>query len=80
MVRMLRSQPQAGTIIQPEPGAFGLFGRHFQTFIPPYPFNALVVHSPSLVSKPRRDPAIAIAAILARQFNNVFGEHLLVSG
>ncbi len=80
MVRVLWAQPHAGAVIQPEPGAFGLPGRHFQALFPPYPLNALVGHSPPLVSEQRRDPAITIAAILARQLNDVFGEHRLVSG
>lgn len=79
MIRVLWAEPLAGAAVQPRSGAFGLFGRHFQALFPPYPFNTLVVHSPPLVSEQRRDPAKTIGAILARQHNNVFGEHTLVS-
>jgi hypothetical protein len=51
MVRVLWAEPQAGAIVQPQSGAFRLFSGHFQAFFPPYPFNPLVVHSPTLVSK-----------------------------
>jgi hypothetical protein len=47
MVGTLRPQPNARPVVEPEPPAFGLFGRDFQPLTSPDPFNALLVHRPS---------------------------------
>ena len=72
MLRVLGSQSQIGTILQPDPRAFGLSGRSFQA-ISPYLLNPLVVCSPPRAPQQDRDPATTIAAKFDRQFNNVFG-------
>lgn len=75
-----RSQADTGSIIQPQPGAFGLFCRHFQPFFAPDPLYSLMVHSPSIVPEHCRDPAVSIATIAACQLDDLFGEHHLVFG
>ena len=47
MVRMLGAPPHDRAVGQPEPAAFRLLLRHFQTFPAPEPFHALVVHPPA---------------------------------
>ena len=44
----LRPEPYAGAIVQPEPPALGLPGRHLQPLRPPDPLHLLVVAPPAL--------------------------------
>jgi hypothetical protein len=46
MVGTLWPQANARPVVEPEPPAFGLFGRDFQPLTSPDPFNALLVHQP----------------------------------
>jgi hypothetical protein len=59
MVRALRPQPDAGPIIQPKSAFLGLLLRDFQPFLPPYPFNALVICMPAAVVQQPSDHAIS---------------------
>ena len=43
MPRILRSQPDARTVVQPQPPAFRLLLRNLQSFAPPDPLHTLVV-------------------------------------
>ena len=72
VVRVLRPQPDAGAISQPEPGLLRLPGRNFEPLAPPEAFNPLVVHHPARGRAQKlRDLPIAISAILADQGGNV---------
>ena len=46
MARTLSLWLNAGTVIQPQPAAFGSFLRHFKAFSPPDPIDPLQVHPP----------------------------------
>ena len=63
-------EPDAGTVVQPQPTTFWLFLRHFQSFPPPQSLDSFVIHSPALSAKQRGDSRIAIAAVLGRQFSH----------
>ena len=67
MVLPARPQSDAGSVIEPEPAALGLFGWNLKPLPSPDAFNSLVVHVPAFGSQQCRDAAIAIAAIEARQ-------------
>jgi hypothetical protein len=79
MVAMLRPQPDARPVIQPEPPLLWLFHWHFQPLSSPQPFDALVVHMPASISQQRSDPTIAVAAILPGQFDHVGNQSLFIS-
>jgi len=74
MVGILRPKPDARTFIQPEPAALGLSVRNFEPLTPPYPFNPFDVHHPARTVQHRRDAAIAIAAILESERDDVGGQ------
>jgi hypothetical protein len=75
----LSAQTQARSIAQPEPASFGLSDGHLQPLAPPDPLDPLVVDDPACRrSQHLRDLPIAIAAILAGQFDDVGGQPLLV--
>ena len=78
MVWPLGPQPDARSVREPEPPAFGLFGGNFQPLAPPNPFDPLVVDLPADVTQQGRDLAVAVAAILAGEFNDVSRQSLFI--
>ena len=67
MVRPLRPQADAGSVVDPQPASLGLLCRHFQPLPSPDAFDPLVVHTPALAAEQCRDPAITVATIGAGQ-------------
>jgi hypothetical protein len=63
---------------QAKAATLGLLGRDLQTLTPPDPLHALVVHNPARIAQQGRDRPVAIAAISARQLDEVGRELLLV--
>jgi hypothetical protein len=57
--------------MEPEPPAFGLLLWNLEPLSPPDPFHPLVVYHPSCSMQHRRDPTIAIPAILSGKFDDV---------
>jgi hypothetical protein len=79
MVGPLGAKTDAGSVCQPKPAALGLPGGNFQPLAPPYPFDPLVVDDPARARPQQlRDLPIAIAAILAGQFDDVGRQPFLV--
>ena len=78
MVRALRPQPDAGTIIQPKSAFLGLLLRDFKPFLPPNPFDALVIYMPAAVVQHSGDHAISIASELFGQCDDVLGQPCFV--
>jgi len=63
MARILRPEPHAGAVVQPQTPAFGLLLRDLQPLPPPDAIDALLVHVPPVAPQQSGDPAIAIATI-----------------
>ena len=80
MVGPLRPQTNARPVVEPEPPAFGLFGRDFQPLTSPDPLDTLLVHPPAGATQQCRDPAIPVAAVLAGKFDDVGSQDCLVIG
>ena len=79
VIAMLRPEPEARAISQPKPAALGLFGGNLQPLSPPDPLDALVVDDPaSRRPQQLRDLAIAVAAVLPGQFDDIGREPFLV--
>ena len=78
VIAVLGPQPDARSVCQPEPAAFGLFMGDLQPLASPDPFDPLVVDDPARLLQQPSDLAIAVAAVLAGQRNNVGGEQLFV--
>ncbi len=78
MVSMPGPSPDAGPIVQPQSPPLGLLLRHFQAFLPPEPFDSLVVNIPAFPSKQRCDPSIAVAAELCGQRDDSSNEPGLI--
>ena len=67
MIAVGRAVPTTGAIGEPQPAALGLLLRHLQSFPPPDPFHAFVIHAPALPLQEHRDPSIPIPSILSGQ-------------
>ena len=67
MAGVLRPQPDAGAVGEPQPPAFRLFSRYFEPLTPPDTLHPLGIDPPTLGAQQRGDAAIAIAAIGAGQ-------------
>jgi len=78
MIALLRPQPDARSVGQPEPAALGLFMGDLQPLALPDTLDPLVVDCPARLAQQRSDLAIAIAAVLPGKLDNIGGETLLV--
>jgi hypothetical protein len=78
MVGPLRTQVNAGPVIQPEPPLPGLPVRHLQPLLPPDPLHALHVYRPASGPQQRRDPAVSMSAILRGQRDNAPGQSHII--
>jgi hypothetical protein len=78
MVAMFRSEPDARSICEPKTAVFRLFVGYLQPLTPPDAFHPLVVQKPARISQQRGDLAIAVAAVLTGQFDDIGGQTLFV--
>jgi len=78
VIAVLRPQPDARSVGQPEPAALGLLVGDLQPLASPDPLNPLVVDRPARLAQQSCDLAIAVAAVLPGQFDDVGGEPLLI--
>ena len=80
MVGMLGPEPDAGSVIEPEPPALGLLVGNLQPLASPDPVHPLDPHFPPRPLQQRRDPPRAVAAILGGKGDDVGGQCRLVIG
>src|SRR5262247_1691147 len=78
MIAVLRPQPDARSVGQPEPAAFGLFIGDLQPLASPDALDPLVVDYPARLAQQPCDLAIAVAAILLGKLGNIGRQTLLV--
>ena len=78
MIRALRPQTEAGSVVQPEPSLLRLLLWHLQPLPPPDPLHPLHVHRPTCCAQERRDAAIAVAPILGGERNDVRRQRLFI--
>src|SRR5262249_6085752 len=78
MIALLRPQPDARSVVRPEPAALGLLMGDLQPLALPDTLDPLVVDYPARLAQELGDLAIAIAAVLPGKLDNIGGETLLV--
>jgi hypothetical protein len=78
MIALLRPQPNARSVGQPEPAALGLLMGNLEPLTLPDTLDPLVVDYRALLAQERGDLAVAIAAVLPGELDNIGGETLLV--
>src|SRR5437762_10700290 len=79
MIALLRAQPHARSVGQPEPAALGLLRWDLQPLASPDTLDPLVVDYPARLPQQSGDLAIAVAAVLPGKLDNIGRETLLVS-
>ena len=78
MIAVLRPQPDARSVGQPEPASFGLFIGDLQPLASPDALDPLVVDYPARLAQQPCDLAIAVAAVLLGKLDNIGRQTLLV--
>jgi hypothetical protein len=78
MITLLRAQPNARSVGQPESAALGLLSWDLQPLASPDTLDPLVVDYPARLPQQFGDLAIAVAAVLPGKLNNIGRETLLV--
>ena len=78
MVGVLRPQPHTRSIVEPQPPARLLLLRNLQPFATPDALDPVLANLPAISLQQRRDPAVAIASILAGQLHDGLGECIFV--
>src|SRR4051794_39974470 len=78
MVAGLGPKADAGSVREPQPPALGLLLGNLEPLAAPDAFDALVVPPPARIAQQGRDLAIAVAAVLACEFDQVGREGFLV--
>src|SRR5262245_9803182 len=78
MIALLRPQPNARSVGQPQPAALGLLMGNLQPLTSPDTLDPLVVDCAARLAQQRGDLAIAVAAVLPGKLDNIGGETLLV--
>ena len=78
VVAMLGPQPDARSVRQPEPSAFGLLPGDLQPLASPNPLDPLVVDEPACSAQQLGDLAVAVASGTAQKLDDVGPEPLLV--
>src|SRR6185436_13254862 len=78
MIALLRAQPNARSVGQPQPAALGLLRWDLQPLTSPDTLDPLVVNYPARLPQQFGDLAIAVAAVLPGKLDNIGRETLLV--
>ena len=78
MVRALRTEPDAGSVIQPQAPSLLLFRWDLKPFALPDPVDALVVHVPTRGAQKGGDDRVSVAPVLTSQDDDVLGQLLFV--
>ena len=78
VIAVLWPQPDARSVIEPQPPAFRLPPWNLQPLAPTDPFDPLTIDQPARIPQQRRDLAVAVAAIETGEFDDVGGQPLFV--
>ena len=78
VIAVLGPEPDAGAVVQPETTALRLPGGNLQPLASPDPLDPLVVDEPAGPAQQLGDLAIAVAAILPGQFDDVGRQPLFI--
>jgi hypothetical protein len=78
VIAVLGPEPDAGAVVEPEATPLRLPGRNLQPLASPDPLDPLVVDEPASPAQQLGDLAIAIAAILPGQFDDVGRQPLFI--
>ena len=78
MVGPLGTQPNTGSVVEPQTSPLRLFAGHLQPLAPPDPLDPLVVDLPAGVAQQGGDPPIAVVAVPTGQLDHVPDQAVLI--
>src|SRR5271155_5002348 len=78
VIRSLWPQPHARTVIEPEPSPWFLLLGYLQPFATPDALHSIFPHLPACRPQQRRDPPVAVTAILTGQGNDRLGQRIFI--
>src|SRR5271168_3250288 len=78
MIRSLRPQAKARSVVEPQPPSRPLFLRHFQPFAPPDPLHSILAHMPAPIPQQSGDPPVAVPSVFAGQRHDVSRQRIFV--
>ena len=78
VIAVLGPESDAGAVVQPETTALRLPGGHLQPLASPDPLDPLVVDEPAGPAQQLGDLAVAVAAVLPGQFDDVGRQPLFI--
>lgn len=78
MVPALRPEPNARSIVEPQPPPWLLLLRNFQPFATPDALDSILANMPVRPLQQSRDASVTAPPVLAGQFNNCLCESILV--
>jgi hypothetical protein len=78
VVRALGPETHAGAVVQPQPAPLRLLAWHLEPLAAPDPLDPLRVHPPAGGPQQGGDPPVAVAAVRARERDDVGRQQLLV--
>lgn len=79
VIAMLWPEPNARSIVEPEPASRPMFLGYFQPLTVPDPLYAITANLPAGLDQQRGDPAVAIASVLRGQSDNRSRQRIFVS-
>ena len=79
MIAILRTQPNALSVIQPEPPLLGLLLWNLKPLSSPQPFNTAIADGPTCFSKQCCNPAITVSAKLSGQLDHIRNKPVFIS-
>jgi hypothetical protein len=79
MIAVLRSQPNAGAVVEAQPPSRLLPFGYFKPLTAPDPLDAITANLPAGFGKKRPDPSIAIASIMRSQRDNRSRQRIFIS-
>ena len=78
MLLALWPEPYARAVVEPQPASWLLLLRYLQPLATPDPLYAILAHPPAGSLQQRRDPAIAITAVLAGKLDDGLRECVFI--
>jgi hypothetical protein len=79
MVAVLRSQPDARSVVEPEAAAWPLLPGYFQPLTAPDPLDPITSDLPASIGEQRCNPAIAISSVLGCERDYRPRQRILIS-
>jgi hypothetical protein len=79
VIRTLRPQPHAGTIVQPQPSAGPLLLRYLPPLATPDALHSIFAYLPAIALQQRRNSPVSVATVFTSLGNDRFRQRIFVN-